>query len=914
MKIGQQVAHYKILERLGEGGMGVVYKARDTRLGRIVALKFFRPGLLADGDSRSHIVREARAASALDHPSICTIHGIDDAGEGRLFICMGYCEGRTLRDRMRDPGFGFDERLDTAVQIAEGLAHAHRQGIVHRDMKPENVMIGEDGRARIMDFGLAKMVGQTTVLRTGTVAGTLFYMSPEQIRGGTVDQRSDVWSLGAMLYELMAGRPPHAGDYEAAVLYSIANERPVSPSEVRPGVSPELERIALKALEKKPEDRYQSMEEMVEDLSSIRSGAPGKKEDPGAVLIGRSASTKTRRRMMYAALVSIAVIASALVVGNQTRVDTAPVSVAVLDFENSWGEEGIETVLSNLLTTDLAQTPNVRVLGRERMLELQERLGMEKVDESRGFDLAKAAGVQVLISGKVLRMGDAIRLDASVYDVGTKNLLFARSEKGNKPDDLFDMVDDLSRGIRKGIKVLPWWKITPEPSLSTLMTPSLEAYKLYTKGEELRDSDPKQAVAFMEQAVAQDTTFAVAHMELALLYNHQLGDPQRALQHALKAKQLCADKSPKEYLKSLIYESWVRGNWDSVIDYMRRYLELQPNDMRIQRRLGWVLARRESTYAAAIMQFESMVEMDPQNISGEISSAYNHLGNLRMYMGNYDGAIDAFEHYKELSPGGPAPLHSIGNAYLLSGRYEEAVDEFLEILKEDPKFYISCESLGMAYLAMGKWRDALTAFRRYLAAAPRGLAPYAHVRMADVYCIQKDYDLASKEVEEALELDPSCAAALWKKGLIALAWQGSAGAEADLDSLSAVLREQGGGAEEPRLHHLRGRLRLAQGQGDEGLRELHLAASSATRGESYYFDRELVRGSLDAGHPEEAVEEAAVLLKRNPNDGELLSILGAACERIGDRERMRSYFSRAVAVWDEADRDFAPLKTAQAKL
>jgi serine/threonine protein kinase/tetratricopeptide (TPR) repeat protein len=914
MKIGQQVAHYKILERVGEGGMGVVYKARDTRLGRIVALKFFRPDLVADGDSRSRVIREARAASALDHPSICTIHGIDEADEGQLFICMGYCEGKTLRDRMRDPGFGPAERLDTAIQIAEGLAHAHQHGIVHRDVKPENVMIGENGRARITDFGLAKLIGQTTVLKTGAVAGTLFYMSPEQVKGGTIDGRSDVWSLGAMLYELMAGRPPHAGEYEAAVLYSIANERPVPPSRIRPGVSPELERVTLKALEKRPEDRYQSMEEMVEDLYSIRSSTAGESAGPGVVLKRRSVSRKTRRRMMYAALVSIVVLASALFVGNRARVDTAPISVAVLDFENSSGEEGLETILSNLLTTDLVQTPNVRVLGRERMRELQEKMGIAKVDESRGFDLAKAAGVQVLVSGKALRMGGTIRIEASVYDVGTKNLLFAKSETGEGPDDIFDMVDNLSRGIRKGIKVLPWWKITPEPSLSTLMTPSLEAYRLYAKGEELRDSDPEQAAAFMEQAVAQDTTFAVAHMELALLYNHQLGDPQDAMRHALRAKGLCASKSPKEYLKSLIYESWVRGNWDSVIDYMRRYLELQPNDMRIQRRLGWVLAHRESTYAAGIAHFESMIEMDPQNISGEISYAYNHLGNLRMHMGDYDGAIDAFEHYEELLPGGPAPRHSIGNAYLLSGRYQEAVEEFLEILKDDPKFYISCESLGMAYLAMGKWRDALSAFRRYLAAAPEGLAPYAHVRMAEVHCVQKNYALASQEIEAALELNPACVAARWRKGLIALAWHGCAGAETELDSLRAVLGAQGGELDGPRLHHLLGRLSLAQGQDDQGLRELRLAASSASRDESYYFKRELVKGLLDAGRPEEALSEAGVLLRRNPNDGELLSILGLACERMGDREQMTSYISRAATVWEGADRDFEPRKVAQAKL
>ncbi len=896
--------------------MGVVYKAQDTILRRTVALKFFKPELLENEESRSRLVREARAASTLDHPNICTIHHVEEGDEEGLFICMGYCEGETLRDVISSSRFGVTDKLLTTIQIAEGLAHAHDNGIVHRDIKPENVVVSPDGRARIMDFGLAKLTGQTTVLKSGTVAGTLPYMSPEQIRGSGLDHRTDIWSLGTILYELLTGRPPFTGEYEASVLYSIANEPVTPPTKVSRDVSSDLEKVVLKALEKSPGDRYQSMKEMIKDLKTIHSGLVGDTKSKVALNRRRSTAGLTRRRTMYAALVSIFVLTSAVFIGTQTKTETAPVSVAVLDFENSAGEKDFDTILPILLTTDLMQTPNVRVLGKERMRELQDEMGIEKVDESNGFELAKRAGVQMLISGEVVRMGKTLRVAAGVYDVETKELLFARQEEGEGRDAVLDMIDGLSESIRKGMNVLPRWGLGSEPSLSALTSKSVDAYRLYEMGEEIRDDDPEEAVEYMKQAVEQDTTFAKAFMELALLYNHQLEDPDNALRCARKAKELLREATPKEYLKALIYESWVLGEWDSVIEFMNRYLELQPNDPRVQRRLGWVLAHgRRSKYDEAIRHFERMIELDPKNISGEISSAYNHLGNLRMYMGDYEGAMAAFEGYRRLCPNAPAPLHSIGNACRLSGRYEEAVEQFSRIIERDPKYYISHESLGMTYLAMGRWRAALSVFLRYLAAAPsEGHVANAHVRIATVYCVQRNYGLALDEIEEALAIDSTSVDAMWRRGLIKLESQGCGGVPSEIDCIERILKESGSGTDRACLHHLSGRLRLAQGQSEEALEELKQAVDSSERDEFYFFRRELVRGYVEAGSAEEALREGAALLRYNPNDGELLYLLGSASEMMGDLESMRSYCSRAVKTWEQADRDFAPLKAARTRL
>jgi tetratricopeptide (TPR) repeat protein/tRNA A-37 threonylcarbamoyl transferase component Bud32 len=914
MREGQVVSNYRIMAKLGRGGMGVVYKAEDTVLKRTVALKFFLPEVLGDEEARTRLIREARAASVLDHPNVCTVHEVGDSDDEGLFICMGYCEGKTLRERLKGPLPGGAEALDIAIQVAEGLGHAHGRGIIHRDIKPENIAISPEGRVRIMDFGLAKLRGESAITKTGGVAGTLAYMSPEQVKGLEVDHRSDIWSLGVVLYELLTGKTPFGGLYEAAALYSIINEKPTPPSEINPAIPGDTEAIVLRALEKRPESRYQSMKEVVEDLKRVQSEGAGEVQPALLTTKGRSRKKSFRRRVMIAALVSIAVAASTLFVVDTFRVDADPISVAVLDFKNDAGEEGLDRILAGLLTTDLAQSPNVRVLSRDRMLEIQNELNVQEVNASTGCDMARQVGVQVLVSGEVVKMGKTFRINASVFDVNSKELLFAKYKEGNGPGSVFDMIDDLSRDIRKELRVVPRWGMDVEPSLATLTTKSLDAYRLFSQGEDLRNSKPEEAVALMEQAVAQDTTFAEAYMELALLYNHQLGDRDKALECALRAKELSKNKSPKEYLKSLIYESWVLRNWDGVKANVTQYLELQPNDMRIKRRLGWVLARDESTYDEAIAQFTEMIEQDPNNISGETSSACNHLGNLYMYMGRFDEAIAAFESYKALAPASPAPLHSIGNAYMFSGRYDEAVRQYSEILKDDPRYFISYESLGMTYMAMGKWRDALNAFRRYLAVAPAGRSPEAHIRMASVYYEQGEFVLANEETDEALLLNTGLCSAHWTKGLIALASEGTAGARAELAAIEKLPENQEAEEGSPYLHHLAGRIRLAEGKGAEGVEDLRMAVKEAEREDSYFFKKELVKGCLDAGLVEDAIREGSQLLTYNPNDGELLALVGFAYGRTGDVEAKNTYLGRALKAWKGADRDFLPLKDAQAQL
>ena len=272
--IGEKIAHYKIFEKLGSGGMGVVYKAEDAKLNRMVALKFLPPEHLRDADAKERFIREAKAASALDHSNIITVYDINEnkteSGENHIFIAMAYSEGQALNDIIKQGPLKINHSLDIAIQVAQGLEKAHQNKIVHRDIKPGNIMVSEEGDVKILDFGLAKLSGQTLLTKEGSTLGTAAYMSPEQTQGDKVDHRTDLWSLGVVLYEMVTGQLPFKGEYEQAVIYAIQADIAEPASALRTGVPMELERIIDKLLAKDPKERYQTAADLIVDLRSVK--------------------------------------------------------------------------------------------------------------------------------------------------------------------------------------------------------------------------------------------------------------------------------------------------------------------------------------------------------------------------------------------------------------------------------------------------------------------------------------------------------------------------------------------------------------------------------------------------------------------------------------------------------------------
>ena len=416
--IGQIVSHYKILEKLGEGGMGVVYKAEDTRLKRTVALKFLNPALTADPESKERFIHEAQAASSLQHNNICNVHDIDETPDGQLFIVMDFYEGETLKKKIEHGPLKIDEAADIAIQVAQGLTKAHERGIVHRDIKPANILITSEGVAKIVDFGLAKLSGRTMLTKTGSTLGTAAYMSPEQASGRVVDHRTDIWSLGVVLYEMIAGHRPFASEYEQALVYQILNTEPEPLSKVRPETLPGLAQIVGHALAKQPAVRYQTMEEFRDDLAAVAEGLKPLKAKP--------------------------------------LVDHPEKSIAVLPFindspdqENTYFINGVmEEILNNL-----QKIKALRVISRTSVEQYRERKKTIR-------EIAEELGVNYIVEGSGQKYGNVFRLRAQLIMVEHESHLWGESfqQKITDVEDIFSIQITIAKSVAEELKAV----ISPE--------------------------------------------------------------------------------------------------------------------------------------------------------------------------------------------------------------------------------------------------------------------------------------------------------------------------------------------------------------------------------------------------------------------------------------------------------------------
>ena len=758
--IGTTVSHYKILEKIGEGGMGAVYLAEDTKLKRQVSLKFLSEDLTADEERKQRFIQEARAAAAIQHPHIAAVHDIDEA-EGRTFIAMEYIPGQSLRELIEGGKLSLRRSLELGFQVAEGLAKAHERGVVHRDIKPDNILVSEDGYAKIIDFGLAKLLepfvpgadageDSETKLKTkdGLVMGTISYMSPEQARGEAIDARTDIFWFGVVLYEMLAGNSPFRKKSLAESLSAVLNETPpalASSAELQPDVR----RVLRKAMAKELNERYQSMKDLAIDLKELREELLSTSREAVA------APAADKFPWQWVAVAAVALLG--VVAGWAFfRGDSEPTgigasgrpAVAVLYFESMSGDEEVRWLskgLPNMLITNLAQTPGLDVVSSQRIQKILKDIGqedLESIDLSMVDEIARKAGAGAVVVGSIFKSGDNVRIDVQLQDVGTGRVLSAESVQGQ---DIFPLVDQLTGRIRDSLDLGDQPNVRP---VADVTTPSLEAFQLYSEGLEARRQMRREdARKLFEQAVAIDPSFAMAHYELwdearrrgdvhlsepyrEKLAEHldRLPERQKLLVQARFAQTLEGDLDKAvELLETLV--SQYPDEQDAYIILSRLYLRLNQFDMKLDIR-------------------ERGVEALPRSGLLRNDFAYALLND-----GRYPEAIRQFEMYVELEPDVANPYDSLAEAYLIMGQPEEALEKYDRALEVDPSAVMIRGNRAWALAMLGRFDEALAERKIAAESADPYFRPTAYLFL-DAYTLSRQgrFREAEQKLLEGLEL------------------------------------------------------------------------------------------------------------------------------------------------------------------
>jgi len=549
--INKEISHYKIIKKIGGGGMGIIYSAIDTKLNRKVALKFLPFDLTQDEESKKRFINEAQTASKLEHPNICTIYEIDETEEGQIFIAMAYYEGKTLKEKLKEGPLSVEESINIILQLAQALSKAHSKGIIHRDVKPANIFITDDDQVKLLDFGLAKLTSETRITRTGTTMGTANYISPEQARGDIVDNRTDIWSLGVVLYEMLAGISPFYADNWEAVLYSIFNKEP-DPIKDIPNF---IQNVVLKMLKKNPTDRYRSMDDVIKEFSTPVS-IPS--HETSKIIKFKEYIVDKKRRKTIIPIISFIVLSIIFFFLSPILFDEARASrkipVAVMFFDNNTGDDSynyLSQAIPNLLIASLEQSKYLSVMTWERIHDLLNIIGkMDKdIDDETALELCRMDGREVVVLGSFTKTESLFETNVEVIDVNSKEVLKTASSRGEGISSILNkQIDELSRDISKGAGLSEKRVKSMDKPITSITTSSMEAYNYFLRGRE--DAEKfyyDDARKFLQRAVDIDSTFATAYLYLAVTYNW-LGETRKMNEAYEKAKEFSYRATEKERL------------------------------------------------------------------------------------------------------------------------------------------------------------------------------------------------------------------------------------------------------------------------------------------------------------------------------------------------------------------------------
>jgi eukaryotic-like serine/threonine-protein kinase len=789
--IDQTISHFRIIEKLGAGGMGVVYKAVDTRLDRPVALKFLPDNRSQDSQALERFRREARAASALNHPGICTIYDIG-AQDGRTFIAMEFIDGETLRNHIHGKPLPLEETLRLGIQIAEALDAAHAEGIIHRDIKPANILVTRRGRAKVLDFGLAKLVPkgvarahvdsghadsggdsgedssshssgnvQDATSIVGIISGTPSYMSPEQVRGDNLDPRTDIFSLGLLLYEMATGRQPFSGSTGGAIIEAVLTRSPVPARSINPDIPPGLEEIINKALQKDRAQRQQHAAEIRADLERLERGTDSswKAAQENTASVPISATSQLQSTGEHAARNPTSQTQTGVL--RAVRVSKIIDSLAVLPFENASRDpehEYLSDGIAGSLINTLATVPKLRVIAQSTVFRYKGRA----IDPQA---VGRELNVRAVLTGKIMQSGGSLRIGSELVDVATGSQLWG-AQYDRKPGDIFAIQDEISGEISDKLRI----KLTraEKKRLTKRQTDDPEAYRLYLKGRhhwnQWTEDGFYKAIEYFQQAVEKDPAYALAYTGVAdsyvlLGWNSYL-PPKAAFPKAkvaaMRALQLEPDLGEAHTPLSAVY--WLHDwQWPEAEMEFKRSMALSPAHPTASHWYAEFLMTI-GRHDEAIARMKSSQELDPLSLIISVAIGWAFYHGRR-----YDDAIEQLRRTVELDPNYPMTYWILGLLLRKMGNYESAIAEGEKGVKLSGGSYVMRAALAQTLATAGRKNEAVQVLDDLTKlATQKYLAPYffagIHIGLGDndraMECLEKSYEEHSHWLLY-LHLDPS---------------------------------------------------------------------------------------------------------------------------------------------------------------
>jgi serine/threonine protein kinase/predicted Zn-dependent protease len=756
---------YEIIEILGIGGMGAVYRVEDTNIGQDIALKLIKPDIASDKKTIERFRNELRTTRMISHRNVCRMFDLAETA-GTFYITMEYVSGEDLKSFIRRSGkLDIPKAISIAKEVCEGLAEAHRLGVVHRDLKSNNIMIDKDGNARIMDFGIARSISAKGLTGEGIIIGTPEYMSPEQAEAKEVDQRSDLYSLGVILYEMVTGELPFKGDTPLSIAMKHKGEIPKDPKELNPQIREDFNSLILNCLEKDKEKRNQSAEEVRFELTNIEKGiptteraVPERKPFTSKEITVRFNVTK----LFIPTLIFVAVVISGLILWKVLPSEKPVVSfssdkpsLAVVYFMNQTGDDGLDhwrEALPSWLITDLSQSKYINVLSPDRLYSILKDLDLLEAKNYASEDLkdvAKEGGVNHIFLARYSKTGDIFRIDYSLQKAGTLEIIASDYVSGKNEESFPSLVDEITKKIKANL-ALSEEQLSGDidKDIGAITTRSPEAFRYYSLGRKyLNRWEPRKSIELMEQAVAIDPEFAMAYRSMAMAY-FVLEDRKQSKEIYQKALKLTDRLSDRErYQIEADFYLLSENTYDKAIEAYRALLEIYPDALIARINLGYVYALIGNS-EKAIEQYEIGIK----KYKSDQLMMYSNLIFSSRSLGLYDKARETCQYYLNNFPDNQLIRWRLAQIYCDQAKYELALEEVNKAFALAPTDWNNIRRRGDIYYYMGDLIKAEAEYRMLLEKDERSANYWGMQRLSYVLLIQGKFDDSIEQAKKALEL------------------------------------------------------------------------------------------------------------------------------------------------------------------